>query len=588
MPDTDLTLAFGLAFSDLYDEDGLVRVDAAFLDHLTRADGALARRLTEARQTPGGFEAKTLSDLLLALSPHMDAFIATLFGLETEIAALARAHGALDPLYACKRLFVQRIALKKYGKDADAIDGPMLGLELAKKIGGTLSELAFAKTIMGWMDDEDANAGDLDSAAQYAAWATLTDAGRAHHTGDILFHTPGKLDFDHLVETETITHDGTEMLALPYDKQHPRDGFKLTDPGCDLTGALDQTHYCVICHERGKDSCSKGMRDKKTGTFQKNPLGTTLTGCPLEEKISEMHKAKQDGYAIAALAIIVIDNPMTAATGHRICNDCMQACIYQKQEPVNIPEAETRTLKDVLGLPFGFEIYSLLTRWNPMNIGQPFAKAPSGKSVLVVGLGPAGFTLAHYLLNQGHTVVAIDGAKIEPMDETLSGITSDGRRVPFKPIANIDEVCVPLDERIMAGFGGVAEYGITVRWNKNFLTVIRLLLERRARFRLYGGVRFGAQITKESAFGELGFDHVALCLGAGKPTILGIPNGLARGVRQASDFLMALQLTGAAKKDSITNLQLRLPAVVVGGGLTAIDTATEALAYYVTDRKSVV
>ena len=35
----------------------------------------------------------------------------------------------------------------------------------------------------------------------------------------------------------------------------------------------------------------------------------------------------------------------------------------------------------------------------------------------------------------------------------------------------------------MAGFGGVAEYGITVRWNKNFLKVIRLLLERRARVR---------------------------------------------------------------------------------------------------------
>src|SRR5574341_144119 len=37
---------------------------------------------------------------------------------------------------------------------------------------------------------------------------------------------------------------------------------------------------------------------------------------------------------------------MVAATGHRICNDCMKSCIYQKQEPVNIPQAETRTLKD--------------------------------------------------------------------------------------------------------------------------------------------------------------------------------------------------------------------------------------------------
>jgi NAD(P)H-flavin reductase len=43
---------------------------------------------------------------------------------------------------------------------------------------------------------------------------------------------------------------------------------------------------------------------------------------------------------------------------------------------------------------------------------------------------------------------------------------------------------------------------------------------------------------------------------------------------------MALQLTGAAKPDSIANMQVRLPVVVVGGGLTAIDTATESLAYY--------
>jgi ABC-type branched-subunit amino acid transport system ATPase component len=53
-----------------------------------------------------------------------------------------------------------------------------------------------------------------------------------------------------------------------------------------------------------------------------------------------------------------------------------------------------------------------------------------------------------------------------------------------------------------------------------------------------------------------------------------------RGVRTASDFLMGLQLTGAARTDSIANLQVRLPIVVVGGGLTAIDTATESLAYY--------
>src|SRR5262249_37202958 len=43
---------------------------------------------------------------------------------------------------------------------------------------------------------------------------------------------------------------------------------------------------------------------------------------------------------------------------------------------------------------------------------------------------------------------------------------------------------------------------------------------------------------------------------------------------------MALQLTGAFKREALPNLQTRLPAVVIGGGLTAIDTATELMAYY--------
>jgi len=149
-------------------------------------------------------------------------------------------------------------------------------------------------------------------------------------------------------------------------------------------------------------------------------------------------------------------------------------------------------------------------------------------------------------------------------------------------VRDADSLFEDLDDRVMAGFGGVAEYGITVRWNKNYLKLVRLLLERRAEFAHFGGVRFGggATIGIDDAW-AMGFDHIALCMGAGKPTVLDIPNGLARGVRQASDFLMALQLTGAAKFSSIANLQIRLPVVVIGGGLTAIDTATESLAYYV-------
>jgi NAD(P)H-flavin reductase len=78
----------------------------------------------------------------------------------------------------------------------------------------------------------------------------------------------------------------------------------------------------------------------------------------------------------------------------------------------------------------------------------------------------------------------------------------------------------------------------------------------------------------------MGFDHICIASGAGQPTIIDLKNNLMRGIRKASDFLMALQLTGAAKASSLANLQVRLPAGVIGGGLTAIDTATELMAYY--------
>ena len=79
---------------------------------------------------------------------------------------------------------------------------------------------------------------------------------------------------------------------------------------------------------------------------------------------------------------------------------------------------------------------------------------------------------------------------------------------------------------------------------------------------------------------DLGFDHICFATGAGKPTFVAMEHNLLRGIRKASDILMALQLTGAGKKDSVANLQIQLPAIVIGGGLTAIDTATEVLAYY--------
>ena len=560
-------------------------MDALFLRELAQSDSSLHEQLIAARAGSDALTAKPESELLLALAPHLERFLGWLFGIEKELQALVREHDVRSPLYSVKRHFVQRKAMHRFkAEEAATIDGEALAGQLETLMGEPLTELAFAQHVSTWQKDEPAHAKELELALRYAAWAAHTEAGRRKHRAGVLFKAPHKLDPHHLVPVLSDQSSGYTRHRLGADHLRRREGFGLTDPGTDLTGALDQTHYCIWCHEQGKDSCSKGLREKgATGrgaeSFKKSPFGVILAGCPLEEKISEFQKAKAEGVPIGALAIIAVDNPLAAATGHRICNDCMKSCIYQKQEPVDIPQAETRTLKDVLELPWGFEIYSLLTRWNPLNLRRPYPAPATGKRVLVAGMGPAGFTLAHFLMNDGHTVIGIDGLKIEPLAPELSGVDARGRRMPFKPVHDVRQLREPLDERVMAGFGGVAEYGITVRWDKNFLKIVRLLLERRREFALFGGVRFGGTVTAEEAF-ALGFDHIALAIGAGRPTVLDMPNGLARGVRTASDFLMALQLTGAAKADSIANMQLRLPIVVVGGGLTAIDTATESLAYY--------
>ena len=571
--------AYGMNFDDLYSRDGLMKLDATFVAELTQADVVLYNRFMAARAGHALAE-KEHSQLLIDLAPHVEDFVGTLFGIKSELGILAERHHALAPIYACKRLFVQRRAAKALSaEEVERVNGPML-LSMLPIVNADdpLFELVFAKVVMGWLEKEEEHKSLIEIAARYAAWALLSKAGRELHGKGILFKQPKKLDLNNLVPCETEMRDGVAVLRVAKSHYRIRDGFKLTDDGGTLAQALDQANYCIFCHNQGKDSCSKGMKEK-TGEFKTNALDIPQAGCPLEEKISEMNMLKSNGVPLGALAVVTVDNPMCAGTGHRICNDCMKSCINQKQEPVNIPLVETHTLKDVLNLPYGFEIYSLLTRWNPLNFVRPIPKAESGYKVLVSGLGPAGYTLAHQLLNDGHTVVGVDGLKIEPVAEQLSGVTALGARVPFQPIKDIATLYEALDERTLAGFGGVAEYGITVRWDKNYLKIIRLLLERRSQFAMMGGVRFGSSITYDTAH-DLGFDHIALCMGAGKPTVIDIKNGLARGVRTASDFLMALQLTGAGKKDSITNLQLRLPVVVIGGGLTAIDTATESLAYY--------
>ncbi|MDD1632153.1 MAG: pyridine nucleotide-disulfide oxidoreductase [Methylococcaceae bacterium] len=627
------TLTLGIpsfTYADLYNAARLKDLLDVFDASVKHHDVELFDKFAVYRQSQGdGLKPEEISDLLVNMGPYVGQFVAKLFNVsEQHQAQSVKIKDEINTIFDYKNEVVEKLAVVFKGQDTGDWNIPSIlnrfdllieaGFPEANqdddpehrvaRVGATIGLLSgHYKLIAKGKDSDYENADEQVSAlrtklaahelaaTEFSEIINAPDAAEfisglmdvvqrwsfiAQQDNDVVadwlsFKLPGKRDFDNLVEHDTV--DRGEFTAWMGEQEHRRrrDGFKLTDPRFNQRQVLSEVNHCIYCHERDTDSCSKGMRNKKTNTFKVDPLGVTTIGCPLDEKISEMHLVKRNGDNIGALAIIIIDNPMCPGTGHRICNECMKGCIYQKTDPVNIPQIETNVLTDVLFMPYGFEIYSLLTRWNPLNAKRPYMLPYNGKNALVVGLGPAGYTMSHYLLNEGFGVAGIDGLKLEPLPVELTG---NSENLPI-PIVDFKDLYEDLDKRILAGFGGVAEYGITVRWDKNFLKVIYLTLQRREAFRAYGGIRFGGTITIEDAW-KMGFDHICIASGAGKPTVIDLKNNLMRGIRKASDFLMALQLTGAAKSSSMANLQVRLPAGVIGGGLTAIDTATELMAYY--------
>ena len=324
---------------------------------------------------------------------------------------------------------------------------------------------------------------------KYCIWAIHTKEGREANAKNPLFHLPQKIDPD-------------QPLTIP-ENLLPFQGFDLRDHGMNDLQASIEAHYCLICHKREKDTCRKA--------------------CPLDQKISEMILAYRQGHLLGALAIAMVDNPMILATGHRICYDCSAGCIFKNQTPVDVPGIESLIVKTA-----PFEVIQTLSFWNPLK-NFPFPSTPHGYKVLVVGAGPAGFTLSLMLLQRGYEVVLIDALK---------------------------------------SFGGVMEYGITPRWDKTNLTKIQDLLESFPLFSFLPSVHFGQMLTIDEAL-EMGFDQVALCVGAAKPKFIGVEDLPFKGVHMSNDFLMGLKY----------GFDLRFPVVVIGAGLSGVDTAVEALMY---------
>ena len=90
---TELRLAHGLRFEDLYDPAGLAKIDGLFIDSLRKSDEGLAGRLMAARAEPKSLDAKAESTLIIEAAAHLEHAI-------LQLVAVAAVAEALENLLA--------------------------------------------------------------------------------------------------------------------------------------------------------------------------------------------------------------------------------------------------------------------------------------------------------------------------------------------------------------------------------------------------------------------------------------------------------------------------------------------------------
>ena len=173
---------------------------------------------------------------------------------------------------------------------------------------------------------------------------------------------------------------------------------------------------------------------------------------------------------------------------------------------------------------------------HPEELVEGELPTPTGRSVAVVGCGPAGLTAAGELARMGHAVTIF-----EALHDT----------------------------------GGVLRYGIPeFRLPKRIIDieVSRLVA---CGVKIETNVIIGKTLTLPQLREE--FDAVFIGNGAGLPIMLGIPGENLKGVYSANEYLTRVNLMGAGRTAESTTPILKVPNVaVIGGGNTAMDCVRTA------------
>ena len=244
------------------------------------------------------------------------------------------------------------------------------------------------------------------------------------------------------------------------------------------------------------------------------------TACPTGIDIPSFIQRIADNNIRGSAHAILSANPLGGMCA-RVCPTevlCEQACVRNTNEdkPVEIGMLQRYATDRYFDQP-----------------GAPlFTRAPSsGRTVVVVGAGPAGLACAHGLARQGHAVTLLDA------NPKAGGLNEYGLAT-YKTVDGFAQKEV----QWLLSIGGIA---------------------------LRSDVRLGRDVSLDDLAKQ--YDAVFLGLGLAGVNSLGIAEPPANGLRNAVDFIAELRQT-----QDYAALPVGRRVVVIGGGMTAVDAAVQS------------
>ncbi len=243
-----------------------------------------------------------------------------------------------------------------------------------------------------------------------------------------------------------------------------------------------------------------------------------IEACPTEIDIPGFIRMIGNHNPVGAAGLILQENIMggTCARACPVETLCEHACVRNQPDdrPVSIGLLQRYAVDQALDQQTSF-----------------FSRgAPSGKSVAVVGAGPAGLACAHRLAVLGHSVLIYE----------------------HRPKS-----------------GGLNEYGLAAyKMLDNFAQKEAKFITSIGGIEIEHGKLFGRDFDLRDV--QRRHDAVFLSIGLGLTRTLGIPGEDAPGVEDAVDFISTLR-----QADQLSSLALGKRIVVIGGGMTAIDIAVQ-------------